>query len=102
MAATPPLKQPAARVGDTTNHPGTITGDGVKSVRIGGMPAAVAGTSHSCAFPNPAAPHSPSVIEGGSKSVRIGGRPAARVGDKAGCGAMIMVGESTVKIGDKS
>jgi uncharacterized Zn-binding protein involved in type VI secretion len=100
MTAPPPLKQRAARVGDTTNHPGTIAGEGVPSVRIGGMPAAVAGTSHSCAFPNPAAPHSPSVIVGGSKSVRIGGQPAARVGDQAGCGAMIMVGASNVKIGD--
>lgn len=90
----------AARVGDRTSHPGSITGPGVTSVRIGGLPAAVAGDSHSCAFPNPLAPHPPSVILGGSRSVRIGGRPAARVGDTAACGAMITRGAANVRIGD--
>ena len=45
---------PAARVGDMTGHPGVITGPGVPTVLIGGMPAAVVGDLHTCSFPPPA------------------------------------------------
>ena len=89
---------PAARVGDTTGHPGTITGPGVSTVLIGGMPAAVMGDMHACSFPPPAS-HPPTPITLGSSTVLIGGRPAARVGDTAACGAPIVVGEFTVMIG---
>lgn len=89
---------PAARVTDSTGHPGLITGPGVANVLIGGMPAAVAGDMHTCSMPsNP--PHPPSPFPMGSTTVLIGGRPALRVGDSAGCGAPIFMGAPTVSIG---
>ena len=90
---------PAARVGDPTAHPGTVTGPGVATVLIGGMPAAVMGDMHACAMPTPAGPHPPSPIVKGSATVLIGGRPAARVGDMSGCGAPIVMGMLTVEVG---
>ncbi len=90
--------QPAARVTDPTGHPGTITGPGVPNVLIGGLPAAVMGDTHTCAFPPPAV-HPPTPITKGSATVLISGRPAARMGDLAGCGAPILVGMPTVLIG---
>lgn len=89
---------PAARVGDTTGHPGTITGPGVSTVLIGGMPAAVMGDMHACAFPPPAS-HPPTPFAKGSGTVLIGNRPAVRIGDTAGCGAPVIVGAFTVLIG---
>jgi uncharacterized Zn-binding protein involved in type VI secretion len=90
---------PAARVGDPTGHPGTITGPGIPTVLLGGMPAAVVGDLHTCAMPPPAGPHPPTAIVKGSTTVLIGGRPAARLGDLAGCGAPIVAGAPTVMIG---
>jgi uncharacterized Zn-binding protein involved in type VI secretion len=89
---------PAARLGDPTGHPGVITGPGVPTVLIGGLPAAVMGDIHTCAFPPPAV-HPPTPIAMGSVTVLIGGRPAARMGDFAGCGAPIVAGAFTVLIG---
>jgi uncharacterized Zn-binding protein involved in type VI secretion len=89
---------PAARLGDTTGHPGAITGPGIATVLIGGRPAAVVGDTHACSFPPPP-PHPPSTIVTGSTTVMIGKRPAARVGDVAGCGAQIVTGALTVNIG---
>ena len=89
----------AARVGDPTGHPGTITGPGVPTVLIGGLPAAVQGDTHTCAIPSPPGPHPPTPIAKGSATVLIGGRPAARVGDMAGCGAPIVAGAPNVLIG---
>lgn len=89
---------PAARVGDPTGHPGTIAGPGVPTVLIGGMPAAVLGDTHTCAFPPPPS-HPPTPIAKGSATVLIGGKPAARLGDTAGCSAPIIAGAPTVMIG---
>ena len=89
----------AARVGDPTGHPGVITGPGVPTVLIGGMPAAVVGDTHTCAMPPVAGPHPPTPIAMGSFTVLIGGRPAARMGDIAGCGAPIIMGCFLVEIG---
>lgn len=90
---------PAARVSDPTGHPGMISGPGVATVLIGGMPAAVVGDLHTCSFPPPAGPHPPSPFPKGSTTVLIGGRPALRMGDMAGCGAPIVMGAPTVMIG---
>ncbi|MFW5772386.1 MAG: PAAR domain-containing protein [Phototrophicaceae bacterium] len=90
---------PAARVGDSTGHPGVVSGPGVATVLIGGQPAAVVGDMHTCSFPTPAGPHPPSPFPMGSMSVFIGGRPALRMGDMAGCGAPIVMGAFTVLIG---
>lgn len=89
----------AARVGDTTSHPGAIVGPGVPTVLVGGAPAAVLGDTHACALPPTAGPHPPNPVAAGSASVTIGGKPAARVGDPTGCGATIIVGAPTVEIG---
>ncbi len=89
----------AVRVGDITNHGGTVVGPGVPTVLIGGMPAAVMGDSHLCSIP-PATPHitsSPFVM--GSATVMIGGKPALRTTDICLCGATAAVGYPTVIIG---
>jgi uncharacterized Zn-binding protein involved in type VI secretion len=88
----------AARIGDPTGHPGSITGPGVSTVLIGGLPAAVLGDMHACAFPPPAS-HPPSPFTKGSATVLIGGRPAVRMGDLAGCGAPVVMGAPTVVVG---
>jgi uncharacterized Zn-binding protein involved in type VI secretion len=90
---------PAARVGDVAGHPGTVTGPGVPTVLIAGMPAAVAGDMHACAMPTPAGPHPPTPFPMGSASVFIGGRPALRLGDMSGCGSPIVSGAPNVQIG---
>jgi uncharacterized Zn-binding protein involved in type VI secretion len=90
---------PAARMGDPTGHPGTISGPGVATVLLAGQPAAVAGDLHSCSLPPTAGPHPPSPFPPGSSTVLIGNKPALRVGDKSGCGAPILMGAPTVLIG---
>jgi uncharacterized Zn-binding protein involved in type VI secretion len=89
---------PAARITDQSGHPGVVTGPGVATVLIGGMPAAVMGDLHTCSFPPPAA-HPPTPIAKGSGTVLIGNRPAARLGDTAACGAPIVTGCMTVIVG---
>jgi len=88
----------AARIGDVTNHGGTVVGPGVPTVLIGGMPAAVMGDTHACVIPPPShIPSSPFIL--GSVTVLIGGKPALRTTDTCACGAMPAVGCPTVMIG---
>lgn len=89
---------PAARITDQSGHPGVVTGPGVATVLIGGLPAAVLGDLHTCGFPPPNL-HPPTPIAKGSGTVLIGGRPAARLGDTAACGAPILTGCMTVIVG---
>lgn len=88
----------AARVGDISNHGGTILGPGVSNVLIGGQPAAVVGDSHVCSLPPVSHQPTASVFPIGSMTVLIGGRPALRTSDACICGAMAAVGEPTVII----
>ena len=90
-----------ARVGDSTNHGGVVTGPGVATVMIAGMPAAVMGDMHTCAIvPTPASPHPPvTPFILGSATVLVGGRPLVRVGDSTACGAAVVVGAPTVMAG---
>ena len=88
----------AARVGDSSNHGGTIVGPGVSNVLIGGKPAAVAGDSHVCSLPPISHQPTASVFPMGSTTVLIAGRPALRTSDACLCGAMAAVGEPTVII----
>ena len=90
---------PAARLLDTSNHGGTITGPGVATVLIGGMPAAVAGDLHTCVLPPLVHQPTVSAFPMGSGTVLIGGRPALRTTDACICGAMAAVGEPTVLVG---
>jgi uncharacterized Zn-binding protein involved in type VI secretion len=89
----------AARVGDPTAHPGIITGPGVPTVLIAGLPAATVGSLHTCAFPPPLVHPPTPILPPGCPTVLIGGLPAARMGDLAGCGASIILGAATVLIG---
>lgn len=93
------MSLPAARLGDLTSHPGLLSGPGVPSVLIEGIPAAVVGDIHVCQMPPLAGPHPPGPIVMGSGTVIIGGRPAARRGDLASCGAIILQGASSVLLG---
>lgn len=88
----------AARVGDTTNHGGTIVGPGVSNVLIGGQPAAVVGDTHVCSLPPNGHQPTASVFPSGSTTVTISGRPALRTTDACICGAMAAVGAPTVTI----
>jgi uncharacterized Zn-binding protein involved in type VI secretion len=100
---------PAARVGDSTAHGGTITGPGFATVMIGGMPAARVGDMQTCPMqdpmppPSPPKPHVGGPIATGSATVLIGGMPAARVGDSVTCASpapnTIAMGAMNVIIG---
>jgi uncharacterized Zn-binding protein involved in type VI secretion len=96
------MSQPAARITDMHTCPladpkphvgGPITGPGVSTVLICGMPAAVVGDLCTCTGP-------PDTIAKGSGSVMISGRPAARLGDTTSHGGVIVSGAATVLIGD--
>jgi len=92
----------AARIGDNHVCPmvtgvvphvgGPITGPGVPTVLIGGMPAAVVGDLLVCVGP-------PDTIVKGSATVLIGGKPASRLGDLTSHGGTIVIGFPTVIIG---
>jgi uncharacterized Zn-binding protein involved in type VI secretion len=71
---------------------GPVTGPGMPTVLIGGLPAACVGDMCVCVGP-------PDVIVKGSSSVLIGGRPAARMGDSTAHGGSIVLGLPTVMIG---
>lgn len=88
----------AARVGDLSNHGGTIAGPGVSTVLIAGQPAAVAGDTHVCVLPPVAHQPTVSIFPMGSATVMISGRPAVRITDVCLCGAMAAVGAPTVMI----
>jgi uncharacterized Zn-binding protein involved in type VI secretion len=88
----------AARTTDTTTHGGTITGPGIATVLIGGMPASVSGDLHVCSLPPDSHPLTSSAFTMGSTTVLIGGMPAIRVGDTCICGASAAVGCPTVII----
>jgi uncharacterized Zn-binding protein involved in type VI secretion len=99
------MGKPAARLGDTCAHGGTIV-VGFPMVLIGGMPAARVGDMHVCPMLNPGVPPPPHVggpIAMGSPMVLIGGMPAARMGDMAVCAGppdTILMGCPTVLIGE--
>lgn len=97
------MGKPAARLTDMHVCPmvtgvvphvgGPVTGPGMPTVLIGGMPAAVMGDMCVCTGP-------PDVIILGSTGVLIGGKPAARMGDSCAHGGMIVLGCFTVLIGE--
>lgn len=71
---------------------GPISGPGVPTVLIAGLPAAVVGDMAICVGP-------PDTIIKGSATVLIGGMPAARMGDSCAHGGTITLGAPTVLIG---
>ncbi len=101
------MGKPAARMGDSTAHGGTII-LGQPTVLIGGMPAARVGDMHVCPMMTPGVPPIPHVggpVSLGSTGVLIGGMPAARMGDMLVCTGppdTIIMGCMTVLIGEAS
>jgi len=96
------MKQPAARLTDTTAHGGVIT-TGAPTVRIGGLPAARLNDLHTCPMVTGVAPHLGGPIITGNTTVLIEGLAAARVGDALTCAGppdTIAMGCETVLIGD--
>ncbi|MBW8890222.1 MAG: PAAR domain-containing protein [Fibrobacteres bacterium] len=99
------MGKPAARMGDTTAHGGTIS-LGLPTVLIGKMPAACLGDMHICPMCTPAVPPIPHVggpISLGSTGVLIGKKPAARVADMTVCvgpPSMPAMGCMTVLVGE--
>ncbi|MFM9446800.1 PAAR domain-containing protein [Streptomyces acidiscabies] len=100
----------AARTGDPTDHGGVIAtpppaaARSVATVLIGGRPAAVVGSLHTCAMPphlalGPANVVIPNPAGLTSGVVLIGGLPAAKARDKTACGATIVMGAMNVLIG---
>lgn len=71
---------------------GPVTGPGVPTVLIGGIPSAVVTDMCVCVGP-------PDTIVKGSGTVFIGGKPAARQGDTTAHGGVIVAGLATVQIG---
>lgn len=89
----------AAKVGDTTNHGGTIIGPGDATVLMEGSPAVVATDNHVCSLPPNTHQPTTSPFTVGSTTVFIGGKPAIRVGDTCICGAASIVGAPSIQIG---
>lgn len=71
---------------------GPVTGPGVATVLLAGLPAAVVGDLAFCVGP-------PDSLIKGSATVLIGGRPAVRLGDSTAHGGVIVLGAPTVEIG---
>jgi uncharacterized Zn-binding protein involved in type VI secretion len=96
------MPAPAARMGDSCAHGGTII-IGFPTVLIGGKPAARVGDMHVCPMVDGIKPHvGGPVMPPGSPTVLIGGMPAARLGDMAQCVGppdTIILGCPTVLIG---
>ena len=99
------MGQPAARLTDLHTCPmvtgivphvgGPILAPGCPTVLIGGLPAARATDTATCAGP-------PDMIVKGSQTVMIGGLPAARMGDQTAHGGAVTLGCPTVLIGDSA
>lgn len=100
----------AARTGDPTDHGGVIAtpppaaARAVATVLIGGRPAAVAGSLHTCPMPPHAATGPANVVlptpaAAAAGAVLVGGLPAARARDRTACGATVLTGAPDVLIG---
>jgi uncharacterized Zn-binding protein involved in type VI secretion len=98
---------PAARIGDSTAHGGTLLppvppSPRLMTVLIEGKPAAVVGSVHECVVPQhavlgPANRVLPAM--GPPRMVLVAGLPLACVGDRTVCGANILTGAPTVLVG---
>lgn len=93
-AATVTSMHVCPKVTSKIPHVGGPVAVGSPNVKIGGLPAARKGDRLVCVGP-------PDSINQGSGSVFINGKPAARMGDSTGHGGKIVIGNSTVLIGDK-
>ena len=95
------MSNPAVRLGDSTEHGGSVVA-GNPRVMIEGAPAARVGDQHLCPRWDGCKPHVGGPIAAGSSRVFIGGRPAARVDDAATCcgpSDRLVVGATRVFLG---
>jgi uncharacterized Zn-binding protein involved in type VI secretion len=86
------MGSPAARIGDSISHGGSIT-EGSTDVLTNGAGQARVGDAVTCTL------HGAQTITDGSSTVFVNGRKAARVGDPISCGAVIISGSADVSIG---
>ena len=96
------MGKPAARMGDTTAHGGTIV-LGNPTLLIGKMPASTLGDMHVCPMCTGPVPHVGGPITLGSMGVLLGKKPGARISDLSVCvgpPSMPAVGCFTVLIGE--
>jgi uncharacterized Zn-binding protein involved in type VI secretion len=96
------MGKPAARLGDTTAHGGTVT-LGNPTLMVGKMPASTLGDMHVCPMCTGPVPHVGGAITLGSTGVLLGKKPAARVSDLSVCvgpPSMPAMGCMTVLIGE--
>lgn len=83
------------RVTDILTNGGAVTGPGIATVLVNGLPVAVVGDSHTCPVAT-ISPHSP-VFVAGKTTVLAGGRPVLRAQiDVADCGSGAAVGSIDV------
>jgi len=87
------------RVGDSTNHGGTVVGPGVATVLVGGMPVATMGDMHICSLPPNSHQPTASPFIASNVSVLIAGKPVLTTLDSCACGAMAVIGSATVSVG---
>lgn len=83
------MTQPIARLGDLTNHGGTVLTSAINTLAEG-KPVARMGDVASCPQ------HGLTTIITGHPKTIVEGKPVARMGDQTACGAMIITG--TLKI----
>jgi uncharacterized Zn-binding protein involved in type VI secretion len=96
------MGKPAARLGDTTAHGGTIA-LGLPTILIGKMPTSALGDLHVCPMCTGPVPHVGGPISLGSMGVLVGKKPAARLSDMTVCvgpPSMPVMGSMTVLIGE--
>jgi uncharacterized Zn-binding protein involved in type VI secretion len=88
------MGQPLARLGDPTDHGGTIISGAARTL-VDGKPAARVDDQHECGYWY----HGTGTITKGSERTFIEGKAAARVGDTTSCGATIVSGSETTLVG---
>jgi len=89
------MSLPQCRVGDTSNHGGTIISTPITGVYVDTILPAVIGAMHSCPIPfHGITP----IVSSPITSVRIEGIVTAMVGSVAGCGAVMVTGSPTTNI----
>lgn len=82
---------PAARLGDPSDHGGTII-SASSTTFVDGIATARTGDLHSCPI------HGVTPLIGTAKTL-VDGKIRVRVGDRAECGAVIISGSPTVMVG---
>ncbi len=86
------MSHPVARLGDTSDHGGSIT-SGSPNHKVDGIPIARVGDTFDCPL------HGINAIITGSVNNKDSGKPIAHVGSKTQCGATITTGYAGFNVG---